>query len=99
MVVGELYFGVEKSLNKEKNLRLLNELMGVIPSVQTSDEIMRKYGKLRADMEIDGTRIDDADLLIAATALTLHVPLVTGNTRHFQRIEDLNVENWFDETY
>lgn len=96
MVVGELYFGVEKSRDKVKNLGLLKSLMSVIPSVQTSDAIMRKYGELRARMELAGTRVDDADLIIAAMALELGVTLVTGNVKHFRRFEGLQIENWFE---
>lgn len=96
MVIGELYYGVVKSRDKVKNLGLLNEMMSVIPSVQTSDAIMLKYGELRAEMEFAGTRIDDADLIIAATALSLNATLVTGNVKHFRRFKGLMIENWFD---
>ena len=94
MAVGELYFGVEKSRDKDKNRRLLKELMAVIPSVQTTDDIMAKYGELRAEMEAAGMRLEDADLLIAATAVSLGAVLVTGNIRHFDRVPGLQVENW-----
>ena len=94
MVVGELYFGVAKSRDKEKNRRLFKELMSVIPTLHSSDAIMARYGELRAEMEAAGTRLEDADLLLAATALSLIAPLVTGNTRHFDRIAGLHIENW-----
>ena len=38
--------------------------------------------------------IDDADLFIAACALTTDATLVTNNTRHFKRIEELRLKNW-----
>jgi predicted nucleic acid-binding protein len=34
------------------------------------------------------------DLLIAATALVYDLTLVTHNTRHFQGIPDLRLEDW-----
>ena len=43
-----------------------------------------------------GTPVDDADVLIAATALTLGSPLATGNVRHFSRFSDLTLVNWFE---
>jgi len=36
------------------------------------------------------------DLLIAAHAFALNLTLVTDNTREFQRIRGLNVENWLE---
>ena len=43
-----------------------------------------------------GSLLPDADLLIAATALARGYLLVTRNTRHFQRIPNLQMENWAD---
>lgn len=40
--------------------------------------------------------IRDADLLIAGTALTQGLGIVTRNTPHFERIPNLKVENWFE---
>jgi predicted nucleic acid-binding protein len=37
---------------------------------------------------------DDFDLLIAAAAQARGLVLVTDNLKHFQRIENLAVENW-----
>ncbi|MFO7865930.1 MAG: VapC toxin family PIN domain ribonuclease, partial [Candidatus Aminicenantes bacterium] len=38
--------------------------------------------------------IQDMDILIAATALTHNLTLVTNNIRHFKNIPDLRIENW-----
>lgn len=42
----------------------------------------------------DGHPDNDADLIIAATALEHSRVLVTGNTSHFSWIPGLTVENW-----
>jgi tRNA(fMet)-specific endonuclease VapC len=36
------------------------------------------------------------DLLIAAHALFLGAVLVTDNTREFERVPGLNIENWIE---
>ena len=36
----------------------------------------------------------NSDLLIAATALVHGLTLVTHNTRHFQNVPNLEVEEW-----
>ena len=41
-----------------------------------------------------GEKIEDFDLLIAATALSLNYVLVTNNTKHYKRLEGLQLENW-----
>lgn len=41
-----------------------------------------------------GTPLDDIDLLIAGIALANDLVMVTHNTDHFQRITELDVENW-----
>lgn len=43
-----------------------------------------------------GTPIDDIDLLIAGTALANDLMLVTHNTRHFERISNLELADWME---
>jgi tRNA(fMet)-specific endonuclease VapC len=49
---------------------------------------------LHAELRGRGELIEDADLLMAAIALAHDLTLLTANTRHFQRIEFLRIENW-----
>ncbi|MEX2444192.1 MAG: PIN domain-containing protein [Alkalispirochaeta sp.] len=49
---------------------------------------------LKADLQIAGTPLDDMDLLIAATALSHNLTLVTNNEKHFSRVPGLLVVNW-----
>lgn len=56
-------------------------------SVSQSAEI---YAKLRQQ----GTPIDDIDLLIAGVAMANNLVLVTHNTKHFQRVKELSIEDW-----
>ena len=53
-----------------------------------------EYGRLRADLERDGTPIGEADTRIAAIAMVHNLTVVTGNVRHFSRVTGLRVENW-----
>jgi tRNA(fMet)-specific endonuclease VapC len=45
-------------------------------------------------LERPGKRLDDPDLRIVATVLAHEATLITGNTRHFQRVPGLRHENW-----
>lgn len=55
-----------------------------------------EYGSIRADLEAAGMPIGPNDLFIAAHASALGAVLVTANTREFNRIPTLRVENWLD---
>ena len=74
----ELCYGVSKSRFSERNLVAL--------SVQ--------FGKIRAGLESSGRPVGVMDLLIAAHALSLGLTVVTNNTREFERIPGLAVEDW-----
>lgn len=52
------------------------------------------YGEIKAAMEVRGKPRADFDLLIAATALSHRLVLVTLNPRHFDGIPGLTVEDW-----
>ena len=44
---------------------------------------------------LKGTPLADADIIIASIAIEEGLTLVTGNVRHYGRIEGLVIENWF----
>ena len=52
------------------------------------------YGPLKDTLKRQGTPIGDMDTLIAAHALAANLILVTHNTRHFERIPGLKLEDW-----
>lgn len=52
------------------------------------------YGQIRAELERNGRPIGPLDMMIAAHALSLDIPLVTNNTREFERVKGLRVEDW-----
>ena len=94
MVLGELIFGAEKSKNPAKNRNLITTIMSTLPVMHTNDAIMEKFGEQKAMLSGRGEVVEDADVLIAATALAYDATLVTGNLRHFSRFDGLNLEDW-----
>ena len=54
------------------------------------DEAVTIYQDLRSK----GTLIEDADLLIGAIAIANGATLITNNTKHFQRIQGILLEDW-----
>jgi predicted nucleic acid-binding protein len=53
-------------------------------------------GDLRGQWKTAGTPVGYEDGLIAATARSHGLTLVTRNTRHFDHVTGLKVENWFE---
>jgi tRNA(fMet)-specific endonuclease VapC len=50
--------------------------------------------KIRAKLKSQGQPIGAYDLLIAATALQNNLIMVTSNQREFERVGNLQLENW-----
>ncbi|NJK44061.1 MAG: type II toxin-antitoxin system VapC family toxin [Pleurocapsa sp. SU_196_0] len=57
-------------------------------------ETMRTAAHLWQQLRGQGTMLEDADILIAVTALSEGAVLVTDNVKHFGRIPHLQLENW-----
>ena len=94
MTAAELYYGVQKSTNPVQNSLLIDEFLLTMNIIQTDIPILKTYGELKAQLEGRGFLLADADLLIAATALIKCGKLITGNIKHYNRIEELKIENW-----
>jgi Predicted nucleic acid-binding protein, contains PIN domain len=59
-----------------------------------TDEVVVKAADIYGVLKRTGTLINDADILIAATAIVNDLALVSNNTRHFERIPDVRVISW-----
>lgn len=62
--------------------------------VPLTDDIVVRAAEIYATLRKRGEPIGDADILIAATALTHGCGVVTNNESHFRRIDGLDVGNW-----
>ena len=94
MSVAELFYGAEKSDYVAENTRLIEEFLLTIEVINSDMEILKKFGEIKAKLGSAGNILADADIFIAATALTKCTMLVTGNLNHFRRIEELKIEDW-----
>ena len=90
----ELYYGAYKSQQVTGNLAKVKRIEETLEVIPLGTEAAEIFGRLKAQLEIKGTRLDDFDLMIAACALTHNLTLVTNNEMHFQRIDGLKLKNW-----
>jgi len=91
---GELIYGVQRSPDPHKAMRILEELTTLIPVLPMAIEVARTYGSIRAELAARGELIGNNDLWIAAHAKSCGLTVVTNNEREFQRVEGLAVQNW-----
>lgn len=94
VTTSELYYGAQKSQRVQTNLEALNNFLLPFRIVDYDESASFLYGELRADLEKRGQQIEPLDMMIAAHALSLDMPLVTNNTKEFERVKGLKLENW-----
>jgi tRNA(fMet)-specific endonuclease VapC len=93
---GELIYGAKKSKQVEKNSSIIYRIAEIFPIIGISRAIMETFVELKVSLERKGQRLDEFDLIIAATALSLNYTLVTNNSTHFRRIKGIRLENWME---
>jgi tRNA(fMet)-specific endonuclease VapC len=91
---GELVFGARKSARVTENMAKVHRLAELYPIIDVTRAVMDSFGETKARLASSGTTIDDFDLLIGCTALTLGYAVVSNNTKHFDKIPGLRVANW-----
>ncbi|HET6575775.1 MAG TPA: type II toxin-antitoxin system VapC family toxin [Fimbriiglobus sp.] len=93
-VVGELYYGAEKSATRDANLRQLRVgLLGV--KVWPFDRAAaEEFGRLRAELRRIGRTMGIVDVQLAAVALTLGNCTVVSTDSDLSAVPGLAVENW-----
>ena len=93
ITIAELKYGVEKSTQKDRNRKTLEifqtkfDLIPIIPALDI-------YAKEKARLKTKGKILDDFDLLIGSTAIFNNLILVTKNISDFDRLEDIEIEDW-----
>jgi tRNA(fMet)-specific endonuclease VapC len=91
---GELIYGAQKSRRVIENLAKVHRIKEVFPIIDITPSIMETFGALKADLGKSGTTVNDFDLIIGATAITMGYGIVTNNEKHFRKIPHLTLANW-----
>lgn len=95
ITLAELQYGVQASANVEKNTIALYKFLSIVEILDFDSSAATEYGKIRADLKRKGTPIGNMDMLIAAHAKSENLIVVTHNTREFERVEGLKLEDWY----
>lgn len=94
IVSHELYFGAYKSQKVSFNLETIRLLIKDFVLLPFDDEDARQAGEIRADLKKQGTPIGPYDVLIAGQAKARNLVLISNNVREFERVPDLQLEDW-----
>ena len=94
ITVSELMYGAYKSEQTEKNLQALESFLMPFEIVDYDYMASVEYGKIRANLEKKRQVIGNMDMQIAGHALALDMTLVTNNTKEFNRVDGLSLDNW-----
>jgi tRNA(fMet)-specific endonuclease VapC len=91
ITIGELYFGAEKSQQKSKHLKQVNEFVEICTILDIDLATTKIYGKIKTALKIKGRPIPENDLWIAATSIQHNLTLATKD-KHFTEIEDIDLK-------
>jgi len=91
----ELRYGLEKAANLKNRSRIIvEEILAEINTLNFTSNEAIVAAKVRNRLRQKGTPIGPYDVLISATALVNNLVLVTSNEKEFNRIEELEIQNW-----
>lgn len=94
ITLAELEHGVKRSSDPVKNEQALLRFLVPLSILPFGSAAASEYGEIKAYLQSKGTPIGPLDMLIAGHARAEDVILVTNNVREFERVPDLEIENW-----
>ena len=94
ITVAELWFGAAKSSRPRQTRWSVDAFLKPFEVLPFAGEAAAEYAEIRLQLERAGRPIGERDLLIAATAKSRGLRVVTHNVREFGRVSGLNVEDW-----
>jgi tRNA(fMet)-specific endonuclease VapC len=95
ITVVELRFGAENSNNPSKSHKAVDAFLNGL-SIIPIFGCIKRYAKEKVRLRKLGKPMNDEfDLLIGVTSVENKLTLVTDNTKHFENISGIKLENWF----
>jgi tRNA(fMet)-specific endonuclease VapC len=93
IVLGELFYGVERSTKKEENRERVESLAETSKILDCDLATARTYGMIKSALKLRGTPIPENDIWISALAVQYNLVLITRD-KHFDNVEMLTVDKW-----
>ncbi|WP_247190798.1 type II toxin-antitoxin system tRNA(fMet)-specific endonuclease VapC [Escherichia coli] len=86
----EVIYGAEKSQMPERNLAVIEGFVSRIDVLAAATHT----GQIRAELALQGRPVGPFDQMIAGHARSRGLIIVTNNTREFERVGGLRIEDW-----
>jgi tRNA(fMet)-specific endonuclease VapC len=93
IVIGELYYGAQKSGKRQANIARIDKLVAANVILVCDEETARWYSEIKHQLRVKGQPIPENDIWIAALAQQHGLNLVTRD-KHFNEVESLDIEVW-----
>ncbi len=91
----EILYGIEKSpVRKRERTKKIKEIVALLKVFPFEEKAARHYAVIRTYLEKIGAVISERDLQIASIAIANRLKLISHNTKEFNRIRGLVVEDW-----
>lgn len=74
--------------DKENDIEILTEYLTVLPF---TDLVSIKAAQIYHKLRLNNQMVEFRDIFIAATCIINELPIVTLNTEHFKRIDELKI--------
>lgn len=94
VTVAELEYGLLRSASESSDRQVLREFIALVATLPIDAAVAAEAGKIRFELSGAGTPIGPLDTFVAATARHHGLTVVTGNTREYSRVAELNTTNW-----
>lgn len=93
IVIGELYFGAQKSSRSSENIARIEEFTLNCAVLPCDTSTAKHYSLIKHKLKERGRPIPENDIWIAAVAIQYKLPLISRD-QHFQNVEGLLLEQW-----
>lgn len=90
----EMRYGQALMATDDKRQRRIDLLLDQLPALPWTTAAAEHYGAIKALHKRQGTPIGKLDTQIATHALAEDLILVTHNSRHFEKVPNLKLEDW-----
>lgn len=94
ITLAKLEYGMKHSSDPVKNEYALLRFLAPLSILPFGAAAASENGEIRAYLQSKGTPIGPMDMPIAGHARAENLVLVTNNVREFERVPDLEIENW-----
>jgi tRNA(fMet)-specific endonuclease VapC len=93
-VLAELYYGVELSATRDRNLQRLHVALATLTIWPFTEAAAAEYGRIAAELRRAGRPMAQIDIMIAASAFSLGNCTVVSTDSDLRAVPGLAVENW-----